>query len=145
MARHKIRLGANALAQKWADATNNGTNNYKAGVMAVTQSPGPAAAARKDAYLAGVQAKADKWAARLNNLPLATWQQGCTNKGMNRIPDGVKQGQPKMNNFFQQVIPYIDSGIQGLNNTNPRGPKGSPANKQRMSAWMDYMMQFKRQ
>ena len=143
MARHRIRLGGAAIAQKWAQNTTNGVPNYKAGIGAVTESPGIRAAAQKDAWLAGINANADKWSQRMNDMPLQRWKDAALNKGANRIPDGVKQATPSFGDFMNSLLIYEQASLDQLNNANPRGARGSAQNKQRMMAWMDMMHMFK--
>jgi len=128
-------------AAKWARNLGGAAETIRDGVQRVTVSPGVKAAAQKAAYLAGVTQSADKWQRNVGATSLADWQAAILGKGLERISSGVADGESKVTAFLQQLMSYQASGLTALP---ARGAKGSAANKQRMTAWMDYMSKFKR-
>lgn len=98
-----------ALA-KWTQNTTKGVEAYKSAISALTVSPTQLAARSADAYLSGVQAAvaSGKWQDALNAVTLPDFQNACINKGAARIAGGVKEAQPKMQQFLTQLIPYTE-------------------------------------
>jgi hypothetical protein len=126
-------------AQNWATAMAQAGAKYTAGVGRVTQSPNAKAAAAASSYAAGTAnaVASGKFAAANNAVPLSTWQQGCTQKGAQRLASGAQAAQGKVQNVMSQLIPQIQSVAASLP---PRGPKGtndgrSAAFSQAMHAW----------
>jgi len=107
-----------AVAAKWATGLGNATEAIKAGVNGVTQAPGVSAARQKDLWAQQVAASKDKWASRTAAVPLSDWQQAMVNKGVPRIAQGAQEAQPKMQEFMNKLLPYIDSQVNALP---PRG------------------------
>lgn len=129
-------------AQNWATNLGAATARIKAGVQAVTTSPTAAAAARIDAYQAGVIAavQSGKTQRALQAVSLADWQNSMINKGVSRIASGATQAQGKFQNFMSQFLPYVQSGVQQLQ-AMPRGDL--QANIARAVFMMNYNAQFK--
>src|SRR5579872_5071757 len=93
-------------AAKWAQNLGAAGQAYTAGVQAVTQDPGVAAAAASDRYVAGVQANVNKF--RTNVVTgLANWQQAAVNKGAPRLATGAQAASDKVATVFGQLFPYI--------------------------------------
>jgi hypothetical protein len=105
-------------AQRWAQGLAQAGPKIEAGVMAVTTSPGQAAARQKVAYTQNVAQAADKWASRVAAVPLQSWQQATIEKGTPRIASGAQAAEPKMAQFMGQFLPFVDSTVQSLP---PRG------------------------
>jgi len=127
------------IATKWATAMGNARGNIEAGVNAVSVAPGQAAANAKAAYVAGVQANSDKFAANSLAVTLPEWKSATITKGLDRIGPGATAAQPKMTAFMGKLIPYQKAGIGSLP---ARGTLDQ--NQQRMIAWMRYMAAFKK-
>lgn len=107
-----------AVAQKWATNAGNAVQSWADGINAVTTAPGQAAARQKNAYVQGVQAKADVWARRVAAVPLADWQSMTTSKGQTRYPQGIQAAQSAMADFMGKFLPAVQ---QIANNLPPRG------------------------
>lgn len=133
---------AATVAQKWARNLSSATQAITDGVNSVTVNPADKAIAAIPNMVAGVQRAADsgKIAAGLQTVTLASWKQAMLQKGVPRVATGAQQAQPKMEQFMNKLLPYVQSGQQMLQNT-PRG--NSAQNDQRMLAWAQYMRQFK--
>ena len=78
------------------------------GVNAVTEAPGAAAAAESAKYLAGVQAKVDKWKTNVAAVPLDTWKTDMTSKGFANMSTGAAAAstQTKLVGFFTSFLPF---------------------------------------
>lgn len=96
-------------AEKWKTRLSGATTEIKNGVMAVSVAPGVKAAAAKQAYLAGVQAKADKWARNVSAITLQQWQQKMVDVGIGRIASGAAANHFKVEAFMGEFLPYMDA------------------------------------
>lgn len=130
-------LTPDQIAQKWATNAAAATTSMQAGVQAVRQAPGQLAAAQQAAYLANVQASANKWAANVSKVSLTDWQTAMIQKGIPRVATGVQAAQPAFSQFMTKLVPYINSGLGALP---ARGTIDQNIN--RAVAWMRYMSQF---
>lgn len=107
-------MTADQIATKWANNLAAATTEIQNGVQAVTVAPGQAAARQKSAYVANVQAKADKWATNTAAVTLSDWQSAMVTKGLPRVATGATAAQPKMSSVMQQLIPYIQNAQRAL-------------------------------
>jgi hypothetical protein len=123
-------------AQNWVSAMQGVSAKVTQGVQSVTQAPGQAAAAQQGAYLAGVNASAAKWAARVAAVPLASWQQAMVSKGIPRMAQGAQASQGKYTQAMQTWLPRVQQIVSSLP---ARGPKGT--NQARMTQFSDAMHQ----
>lgn len=128
---------ADQIAAKWAQNLSGATASITAGVQGVSTAPGQAAARNKAQYLAGVQAKVDKWAQNTAAVSLSEWQQAFITKGIPRIASGASAAQPKMTTFMAKLLPYQKAGVSQLPQ---RG--NLQQNIQRATAWINYMANF---
>ncbi len=99
---------ATEVAAKWSANLSAAGPHIQAGVAAVTEAPGVAAARNKAGYLAGVQRSVDKWASRVSSVSLGEWQNAMTSKGIQRIALGAQQAQPKFATFMQSFLPHVE-------------------------------------
>lgn len=127
------------VAQQWSQRLAASGDKITAGVQATNVAPGAAAARQKSAYVAGVQAKADKWASNTAAVTLQEWQQAVISKGVPRIAGGAQAAEGKMATFFTQLLPYIDNAKSTLP---ARGTLDQ--NIARMDAFARKMSQFKK-
>lgn len=96
------------IAQRWAQGMGGARDKIVQGVNDVTVAPGQAAAAQKGAYLANVQANADKWAKRTAAVSVDEWRTAMLSKGLDRIAGGATAAQPRFANFVNQLLPHIE-------------------------------------
>jgi hypothetical protein len=133
-------LSPQEVVNKWATKMAAAGDAYKKGIMAVTENPMQKAAARVDAYVAGVQAKAQHWAARLMATPMATWQGNAVAKGPQRLTDGATAAKPKVLAHMTAFLPVaaaLKAQVASM-------PKGGRANAQaRFNAMLDAFDAFK--
>jgi hypothetical protein len=120
---------ADASAAKWARNLGMAGPSITAGVQAVQQAPGIAAAAQKNTWLQNVTASADRWAQNVSKVSLASWQQSMLQKGVSRITGGAATAQPKVQAFMQSFLPAVQQIAAQLP---PRGDIN--ANISRMTA-----------
>lgn len=114
------RVTAEAGAAKWASRLSGSTAEITAGVQAVKEHPGIAAARQKAVWLANVTASADKWARNVSRGTLQDWQDKMISKGIPRIATGAQAAIPKMTSFLNDFLPHVDAGVAALKNM-PRG------------------------
>lgn len=105
------RVTPDAAAAKWASRLSGAGAEIQAGVMAVTESPGAAAARSADLWLQKVTASKPKWVRRVSSVTLQDWQQAMVNKGLGRIQTGATEAQPKVASFMAEFLPYVDQGV----------------------------------
>lgn len=137
-----MALDPATVLAKWVRNTQAGIPSYKAGIAAVTVSPGELAAQRIDYYLSQVQAAvaSGKTAAGFRSFSLQDWQQAATDKGGNRISQGVTAAQPKVQAFLTQFLPFV----QNIKQTVARMPRGGTAEADaRMLQAVNMMRGFK--
>lgn len=113
---------AQTVANSWAQGMSTAGEKIKAGVNAVTESPTAKAAARADAYMAGVQRAiaSGKWQAALQAVTLQDWKTSMIDKGVTRIAAGAAAAKPKFQQFMTEFLPYLQQGVQQLQSM-PRG------------------------
>lgn len=85
-----------------------------AGAQALTVSPGSLAAAAADKWLAKVTQAKDKFKARVGSVSLSDWQQAYINVGIPRVSQGAQAKQGKFLAFFDQFLPYLQTGLQTI-------------------------------
>ena len=102
------QLTPNEILAKWKRNAANSVDSYKAGVMAVQESPTEQAAAKADDYLKGVRESIEsgKWQSGLRAITLDAWKQAAVGVGAERLATGVKKGERKMATFLQEFIPF---------------------------------------
>lgn len=101
-------------AAKWQQNLAGSTQRIQQGVQSVTTAPGQAAARQKAVWAQNVQAAQDKWAARVAAVPVQDWQRAVIEKGVPRIAAGATAAQPKMAAFMGQLLPHIQTTVNGL-------------------------------
>jgi len=117
-------------ATKWARVSAAAQGEYEAGVRAPRRDWMAATLAAESAHTAGMQAAlADKrFAKGVKKSGTANWQQNAIEKGPSRYAQGVQLAAGKYESGFK---PYADVIKRLVLPT--RGPKGDPANIQRVS------------
>jgi hypothetical protein len=95
------------VSDAWKTGFSNSGTKWAAGINAVDQAPGIAAAAAKDRYVAGVTQNADKFAARVSAVTLADWKNMSVSKGQSRLASGATAGQAKYQAKIGAVLQAI--------------------------------------
>jgi hypothetical protein len=131
------------IAQRWANGMSGAGEKMRAGIQAVTVSPTSKAAARADAYLAGVQraVASGKYRAALERVTLEDWRTAAINKGIPRVAAGATEAKGKFQSFMAEFIPFLENGLRQLD-TMPRGDLETNIN--RAVTMMRYNATFKR-
>jgi len=101
-----------AVATKWSRNLAGATQSITDGVNSVTQAPGAKAAAQVTVWLSRLQAAQDKWVRNTSAVTLQQWQNAMITKGIPRIASGATAAIPKMTQFMQQWLPFVDAGAQ---------------------------------
>ena len=81
------------------------------GVNAVTQSPGVAAAAKANVWIAKLQASVDKWKRNVGALTLQEWQTAMIERGIPAIATGVQAKASNYQAFAAKFYPYLQTGV----------------------------------
>jgi hypothetical protein len=105
-----VRTTPQAATQKWVTNLSGASDRMKAGAMGVTVSPGVAAAANADKWLARVTAAKAKYIAGSQRYTLAQWQSAYVNVGIPRVAQGAQAKQGKVQDFLTQFLPYLAQG-----------------------------------
>lgn len=107
-------ITADEVVRKWQERGANSAATVRAGVQAVTESPMEKAAARKDAYLAGVQraVASGKYEARLRAVSLQSWKDAMLGKGIQNMQTGYADAgnSRKFLAFMREFLPYVRQG-----------------------------------
>jgi len=122
--------GTTATVDKWQRRASVAGPDYLAGVQSPATnwdvaSKAGAANYKSQVVMAANEGRFEKGISRVGN---DKWQKGAMMKGPARFVEGVMVGAPN----FQDRINTVLSTIEGVT-LPPRGPKGSPANYQRVA------------
>lgn len=135
-----VQKNPKQVADRWAARMNQSTDKMREGINAVQVSPTELAAARQDAYVAGVveAANSGKWRNGLLRVTLADWKAATLAK-VARVGPGATQAVPKMEAFMADFLPFLDRVVAGL------PARGTfEENKQRAIQLMDEVHSYSR-
>ena len=118
------------ISGKWTTVTPQRQGEYKTGVENPREDWKTATLAAAPRYQTGVQAAiAEKrFDKGVSNAGTSKWQQNASNKGPGRWAEGVQQGQGAYESGFAPFRDVIANTVLPA-----RGPKGDPANIQRVA------------
>lgn len=113
---------AGQIATNWRNGMASSGEKLKAGVNAVTESPTAKAARNIDRMVAGVQraAQSGKTQRALERVSLEDWKKSMLEKGAARVASGAAAAVSKVQDFFQEFIPWLEAGQRKLESM-PRG------------------------
>ena len=99
------------VAEKWSRRLSGATEDIRQGIQAVTEAPSKKAIAKKEKLKARWLEAVDggKWETALGKVTLEEWKEKVLNKGLARLPQGVEDARPKMEDFMGQLIPYVEN------------------------------------
>lgn len=122
--------GVTNTVDKWQRRSSVAGADYTAGVQNPRVPWDQAAKAGEANYRAGVTQAATegRFGKGISRVGNEKWAKGAVTKGPGRFVEGVMVGAPN----FQDRINTVLSTIEGVT-LPPRGPKGSPANYQRVT------------
>ena len=131
------------VAKKWAERLQAAKPQIESGVRSVTVAPTQKAAAKADKYVAGVQraVEENRFQRGLQKVSLADWQQSMIVKGLQRLSNGVKAAEGKVEQFQAEFLPYVES-VQARVNAMPNDTEEQRDQKMLENARM--LRQFKR-
>lgn len=111
------RLTPKQAAEKQVRNLSNSVEDIRRGVDAVTESPMEKAAANSQGYLAGIQraVQSGKWQAGLRRVTLQTWKENFKSKGIPRIAQGAQAAQAKLEAFYSDFFPFLDTAAADVN------------------------------
>ena len=113
-----VKANATQAAERWSQNFGAAGTRYQEGIAAVSVAPGQLAAAQKPAYVAGVNANQDIWAAKVAGVSLADWKNAAATTGAQRLATGAAKGAPKVSSFMGKFLPQLKSTVDSLP---PRG------------------------
>ena len=119
------------IAGKWARVTPARAADYKAGVENPKRDWAEAASAAESVYKQAVieAANAGRYGKGIERAGTAKWKHGATTKGPSRFAAGVALGKDA---YMKGFAPYQE--VIASTSLPARGPKGDPANLQRVAA-----------
>jgi hypothetical protein len=131
------------FAEKWQRRLTAATEDIRRGVERVNEAPTAKAAAKKDKMLARLMeaVQSGKWENGLKKIPLEEWKEKMIDIGINRIPQGASANVGKVQDFANQILPYIDAGLQQIQKM-PDITLEDSVN--RMVAWIRHMAKFQK-
>lgn len=107
-----VRLSPDEAMAKWQTRTSAATQDTAAGIKRVTEAPGLKAAAKSQKWLAAVTAAEPKFKRNVAAVSLQEWQKAALEVGVPRIASGVQAKGYKFGNFAREFFPYLDQGVQ---------------------------------
>ena len=110
------KLTAKEVTEKHARRLKGSIEDMRMGIEKVTSSPTAAAAAKQDKMKAKINAAIDsgKWAQGLRAVSLEEWKEKITSKGLPRIASGIDGAGAKVEKFYTQLLPHIDSQVANI-------------------------------
>ena len=102
---------AQVVMERWAKQMTASTGKMRDKVMALRDNPMLKAAAKKEAWLAGIQeAAADgRWEDGLRAVSFEEWKKKTAEIGSARMQAGVEAAKPKMVAFLSQLLPFTEN------------------------------------
>lgn len=135
-------LTAQQIAEKQVRKAQSSVQDWKDGIMAVKTSPAQAAAARVDAWFAGLQKAYNDGTYQdgLAGVTLQAWQDAAIRKGGTSYAPGIQAAQATIADFHSQRIQH-QAGLDQQLAAMPRGDLST--NIQRMVTQVTGMSNFK--
>lgn len=112
-----------AATAKWVEKLSATGPEMEAGVMAVTEAPGVAAARERQKWAQRVRESEAKWATNVQRVSLADWQKSMKEIGIQRVASGAQAKQGKMLAFATEFYPFLEqvrSRIKAMPSTTPQ-------------------------
>lgn len=121
---------ASDIAAKWSSVTPGRSGEYKKGVENPKRDWAEATLAAEEVYKQAVTEAASqgRYGKGVTAAGTAKWKQGATTKGPSRFAAGVALGKEA---YIKGFAPYQE--VIKSTSLPPRGPKGDPANLQRVA------------
>lgn len=100
-----LRVTPEQAGENWAAGMGNATEKIRAGIARVTQSPGAAAAAKADKWLAGVTGARDRFARNAGAVTLEDWRT-AVESAIGNVGAGATRKKGK---YVQKVTPVFQT------------------------------------
>lgn len=138
-----INITPEEFADKLARRLKAAIPDIQAGIQKVTENPMQKAATKKAKMLQNVTeaVQSGKWEAGLRRVSLDEWKQKFTEKGVNRIAQGIDSSKDKVVAFATQLLEY-EKTLKGQIDQMPDLTLEDSLN--RMTTWMRGMSKFRR-
>jgi len=133
-----VTMSPAELAKNWQNGLTSSIPKIQSGIGRVTESPMEKAAARSDAYLAGVNkaVQSGRWQNSLRAVDLNTWRTVTAQKVGERLAGGATAAVPKVQKFATWLIPAVNAASAAIDNM----PKQTLQDSiQRVAAFMTAM------
>jgi hypothetical protein len=107
------RVTATQAADKLIKRLTQATADVTAGVEQVTVAPGLAAAEAADLMLIRLTESitSGRWAQAVGSVTLQEWRTAMLKKGVPRIAAGIQASKGKLEKFYAQLLPAVDSAV----------------------------------
>lgn len=102
------------LAATWQRNLAAAGDRMKAGALAVTTSPGQAAAAASSRWLAAVTAAESRFKQAVASVTTQQWQDAYVNKGLPRVASGASAAQDKVASTLGKILQAEKSIVASL-------------------------------
>lgn len=105
------KIDATEYASKWKANLDNSVTRIKTQVAKVTVAPTLEAIKKKDKMKANLIKAVDsgKWERGLRSVSLEDWKNSMINVGVDRIPTGTANAEPKMKAFGEKLLAFEGS------------------------------------
>jgi len=105
------RMTGRDYQEKHARNLKGATSEIRAGVEALTESPGKKAAERSDVWVQRMTDSAvqERWKRNVGKLSLDDWKKDMVEKGVGRISAGLDRSSDKIADFGDKLISHIKS------------------------------------
>lgn len=142
---HNMNVTSQQFMQRWQTRMQDPQTiaKIRAGVTAVTQSPGIAAADAREYMVTRwnqVTRAGGTWEANMRALPVQYWKDQMLGKGLNQLPGGVNGAGNKVQSFADALLAF-ERQLQTAINSMPKATLGD--RKARMDHWFDQMSQVR--
>lgn len=111
------KISPQQAREKQAARLKQSTALIQQQVDAVTTAPGVQAAKKQDKMLNNLQqaVSSGKWARRVSGVSLEDWKAAMIHKGIPRIAQGIDAAAPKVEAFFSEFFPYLETVEKEVN------------------------------
>jgi hypothetical protein len=117
------RVSPSEYSEKWSRRLKGATEDIRRGISRVTEAPGQAAARAQDLMKAKLNASIDDgtWARTVGAVSVDDWKRAATEKGVNRIAQGVDSAVPGQTTMAAKLLENVDQAVAIVK----RLPKGT--------------------
>lgn len=138
-----VKLSPKEAQQKHARRLKAATEDMREGAKRVTESPGKAAARKKEKMRQNILDAIDsgRWESRVAAVSLEEWQERFTDVGVGRVAAGIDAAADDVEAFYEELFAHQDKLLRDLEGMPDLTLEDSV---QRATAWIRGMAEFKR-